>query len=140
MDEIKNQEEKKQEAGAVKNLMDPGEQLRLVRKGKMKLSAPIQDGERTVAELSWDFGKLTGLEYAEALDSGDGQNNFRMTNTQALCLWTAWTRPRPSGWRPFFSRLLSGWETGISPKCDGGGHGQPQRHSGAAGAAHRAVF
>ena len=41
MDEIKNQEEKKQEAGAVKNLMDPGEQLRLVRKGKMKLSAPI---------------------------------------------------------------------------------------------------
>lgn len=89
MDEIKNQEEKKQEAEAVKNLMDPGEQLRLVRKGKMKLSAPIQDGERTVEELSWDFGKLTGLEYAEALDSGDGQNNFRITNTQALCLFAA---------------------------------------------------
>lgn len=89
MEEKKNEHEVKQENEAVKKLMNPEEQLKIFRKGKMKLSTPIRDGERTVEELTWDFTKMTGLEYVEALDSGEGLNNFRLSNTQALALFAA---------------------------------------------------
>ena len=59
-------------------------------RGKMELKTPIQDGENTITALHWDFTKLTGAEYADALDLDERPGNvFRLTNTQALYLFAA---------------------------------------------------
>ena len=74
----------------VKKLLDPEEQIRRVAKGTMTLAVPIQDGENTVTELHWDFLSLTGAEYVDALDADrKAVNTFRITNTQAFCLFAA---------------------------------------------------
>ena len=59
--------------------------------GTLTLIDPIRDGQRTVTELHYDFCRLTGWEYADAMDSdreGD-KNAFRLTNRQALALFAA---------------------------------------------------
>lgn len=63
----------------------------LSRKGALILKTPIQSGEIEVKVLRFDFGKLTGFEFAEAMDScADGKANaFRMTQKQAISLFAA---------------------------------------------------
>lgn len=74
----------------VKKLLDPEEQIRKFSKGTLKLTVPIIDGENTVTELHWDFLSLTGSEYVDALDADrKAVNTFRITNTQAFCLFAA---------------------------------------------------
>lgn len=71
-------------------LLDPEEQLKQFGRGKMMLQVPIQDGENTVTELSWDFLSLTGAEYVDAMDRDvRGNNAFRLSNTQAFALFAA---------------------------------------------------
>lgn len=72
------------------NILDPMEQVRMLARGKMELTTPIQDGDDCVKELSWDFLALTGNEYADAMDR-DPQpvNAFRISNIQALNLFAA---------------------------------------------------
>ena len=95
-EKVKAEETKKDETAEkdvsqdVKKLLDPEEQIRQVSKGTLKLTVPIQDGENTVTELNWDFLSLTGAEYVDALDADrKAVNTFRITNTQAFCLFAA---------------------------------------------------
>lgn len=85
MDEVK-----KTAAAEEKKIASPAELLERYGKGEMKLKSPIKDGEETVATLKWDFGALTGAEYADALDMDRRAGNaLRLSSTQALCLFAA---------------------------------------------------
>ena len=56
--------------------------------GTLQLSTPIRAGGEDVTELQYDFQKLTGWEYAEALDSDKNATTiFRLTAKQALNLF-----------------------------------------------------
>ena len=73
-----------------RKIASPAELLERYGKGEMKLKNPIKDGEETVATLKWDFGALTGAEYADALDMDRRAGNaLRLSSTQALCLFAA---------------------------------------------------
>lgn len=57
-------------------------------KGRLTLETPIQSGEETVTELIYDFTELTGLEYADAMDSDNSaQRIYQITSRQALALF-----------------------------------------------------
>ncbi len=84
----------------IKNEKDPakkGEMLRLfaeqnaraVKRGAMELAMPIDDGEKKYEKLEYDFDKVTGMEYIEAMDAGSGteRNSFKITQAQALNLF-----------------------------------------------------
>lgn len=75
---------------SAKKLPGPDDVMEKFGKGKMLLKVPIQDGENLVTTLHWDFTMLTGAEYANAMDQDSkASNNFRLSNTQALCLFAA---------------------------------------------------
>ena len=71
----------------------PEELTQKISKGRLKLAAPIQDGDRTYDELRYDFGAMTGWELARAMDVGAGVAGpgagQALTDTQALCLFAA---------------------------------------------------
>lgn len=59
-------------------------------KGRLKLEAPIESGDRKIEELPYDFTVLTGMEYADAMDSDANANSgqfHRITYRQALALF-----------------------------------------------------
>lgn len=57
-------------------------------KGTMQLVTPIRAKSSDVTELQYDFKKLTGMEYVEAMDSDpNAKNVFKVTAKQALCLF-----------------------------------------------------
>lgn len=59
-------------------------------RGTLTLSAPIRAASTDIAELKYDFSKLTGWEYVEAMDSdANSRNVFKITSKQALCLFAA---------------------------------------------------
>ncbi len=59
-------------------------------KGTLKLSAPIRAKSQDVTELQYDFSKLTGWEYVEAMDAdASARNIFKISQKQALCLFAA---------------------------------------------------
>ena len=61
-----------------------------VTRGTLKLSTPIRAGSQDVGELQYDFSKLTGWEYVEAMDAdADARNVFKISQKQALCLFAA---------------------------------------------------
>ena len=56
--------------------------------GKLTLEKPILSGDEEITELEYDFMALTGLEYADAMDSDPNANNgFKITHRQALALF-----------------------------------------------------
>lgn len=67
------------------------ETLRKISKGTLKLEKPIRASNTDVTELHYDFNKLTGWEFAQALDRDtDGKTSaFRLTQIQALELFAA---------------------------------------------------
>lgn len=57
-------------------------------KGRLRLETPILAGDKEITELSYDFTKLTGMEYIDAMDSDtSAQQIFRITYRQALALF-----------------------------------------------------
>lgn len=61
-----------------------------ITKGTLKLSTPIRAKSQDVTELQYDFSKLTGWEYVEAMDAdATARNVFKISNKQALCLFAA---------------------------------------------------
>lgn len=61
-----------------------------ITKGTLKLSTPIRAKSQDVTELQYDFSKLTGWEYVEAMDTDvTARNVFKISNKQALCLFAA---------------------------------------------------
>lgn len=62
---------------------------RMVSKGEIKLATPIRASGKDIAVLHFDFTKLTGWEFAQALDRDESgkTNAFRLTQTQAIELF-----------------------------------------------------
>lgn len=59
-----------------------------VIRGRMKLVTPIRAGGKDLEELEYDFGKLTGWEYAEAMDmDANAGSVLKITRKQAFCLF-----------------------------------------------------
>ena len=59
-------------------------------KGILHLEKPILADDIMIKELKYDFMALTGMEYADAMDSdSQTQQLFRITNRQALALFAA---------------------------------------------------
>ena len=59
-------------------------------KGVLELLQPIRAAGQDVIKLVYDFTRLTGMEYAEAMDSDPQADQvFRITNRQALALFAA---------------------------------------------------
>ena len=57
-------------------------------KGRLRLETPIQAGDEEIAELTYDFTALTGLEYTDAMDSDTNATQvFRITYRQGLALF-----------------------------------------------------
>lgn len=57
-------------------------------KGRLTLETPILSRDEEVKELQYDFTRLTGLEYTEAMDSDPtAQQIYRITYKQALSLF-----------------------------------------------------
>ena len=57
-------------------------------KGRLTLETPILSRDEEVKELQYDFTRLTGLEYTEAMDSDQtAQQIYRITYKQALSLF-----------------------------------------------------
>ena len=66
--------------------------LSTISKGTLELAAPIRARSKDVTELHYDFTRLTGWEYAEAMDSDPAARNvFIVTKKQAICLFAAAT-------------------------------------------------
>lgn len=59
-------------------------------RGTLKLKQPIRAQSEDLTELHYDFSKLTGWEYVEAMDEGGTTRNvFEVSQKQALCLFAA---------------------------------------------------
>lgn len=57
-------------------------------KGKLKLETPIRAGDTEITELEYDFNDMTGMEYADAMDSDpNAMQIFRITYRQGLALF-----------------------------------------------------
>lgn len=59
-----------------------------ITSGVMKLRTPIRAESKDVTELRYDFSKVTGWEYVEAMDADrTAENVLRISSKQALCLF-----------------------------------------------------
>ncbi len=64
--------------------------LNMISKGTLELAMPIRARSKDVTALHYDFTRLTGWEYAEAMDSDPAARNvFVVTKKQAICLFAA---------------------------------------------------
>ena len=62
----------------------------MISKGTLELATPIRARSKDVTALHYDFTRLTGWEYAEAMDSDPAARNvFVVTKKQAICLFAA---------------------------------------------------
>lgn len=88
-EEIKNQNEQTTaETQAKKKPVLPD--LNMISKGTLELAVPLRAKSQDVTQLHYDFTKLTGWEYAEAMDCDtNARNVFNITKKQALCLFAS---------------------------------------------------
>lgn len=64
--------------------------LQKISKGHLELAQPIRARSQDIEKLSYDFGRLTGWEYVEAMDSDpNARNIFKVTGKQALAVFAA---------------------------------------------------
>lgn len=64
--------------------------LDMISKGTLELAVPIRARSKDITKLHYDFTKLTGWEYADAMDSDPtARNVFVVTKKQAICLFAA---------------------------------------------------
>ncbi len=57
-------------------------------KGRLRLETPIESGDEEITELVYDFTEMTGVEYADAMDSDqNATGTYRITYRQALALF-----------------------------------------------------
>lgn len=57
-------------------------------KGRLALETPILSGDEEITELIYDFTELTGMEYADAMDSDpNAQQIYKITYRQGLALF-----------------------------------------------------
>ena len=64
--------------------------LSMISKGTLELAVPIRARSADVSVLHYDFTKLSGWEYVEAMDSDTASRNvFQVSKKQALALFAA---------------------------------------------------
>ena len=64
-----------------------GQQAMAEGKGRLRLEKPIHAGDKEITELVYDFTILTGMEFADAMDSDQSARNaYKITSRQALAL------------------------------------------------------
>ncbi|MCE5342207.1 MAG: hypothetical protein LLF96_01275 [Eubacteriales bacterium] len=81
----KSQEDKRQEL-----LANAEKQLLRISAGTVTLETPIRAGGKDLTELDYDLRKLTGWEYADALDTDKGAHDpMKISAKQALALFAA---------------------------------------------------
>jgi len=69
--------------------VDPKAILERITRGTLKLTKAIRSRSEDVTELRYDFSKITGWEYVEAMDADrDATNILAMSSKQALCLFS----------------------------------------------------
>lgn len=90
-DEIELKKEVKKEKNPVKltpeKIIEINEAMRDGR-GKLELKSPFSVGDTEITELEYDFNELTGLEYADAMDSDAKANTaYKVTYRQGLALF-----------------------------------------------------
>lgn len=68
---------------------EPGEILRELCRGTLKLIQPFRAHSEDVLAVPFDFCALTGTEMMDALDSAPGSGTFAMSNRQAMALFAA---------------------------------------------------
>jgi hypothetical protein len=66
--------------------IDPERLLKLA-KGTLDLITPIRAESHDLTALEYDFTKITGWEYADAMDKGKSESSFRLSAKQALSLF-----------------------------------------------------
>lgn len=60
----------------------------LISKGRIALETPITARDKELTEICYDFTKVTGLEYLDAMDADPkNQNAFRISQKQAFFLF-----------------------------------------------------
>lgn len=86
---VEAEEKIKAEADRKKKIEERQEAtVKRIASGTLKLETPIRSGGADVTELAYDFHKLTGWEYAEAMDCDKAAPNaFVMTSKQALAMF-----------------------------------------------------
>lgn len=89
LDEERGQEEEQPNTESQETIDDPGEQLRKLCRGTLKLLHPIRAHGQDVKEVKFDFCDLTGAEMMDALDSVPANNMFVISNSQAMALFAA---------------------------------------------------
>lgn len=79
------------EEAAKKNMEQTAAQAaEATKRGTLELAAPIRAAGQDIRELKYDFTKLTGWEYAQALDEDISAGSvFRLSNRQAISLFAA---------------------------------------------------
>lgn len=90
-DEIELKKEVKKEKNPVKltpeKIIEINEAMKEGR-GKLELKSPFSVGDTEITELEYDFNELTGLEYADAMDSDAKANTaYKVTYRQGLALF-----------------------------------------------------
>ncbi len=69
-------------------VVDPQPHILSISKGTITLATPITVRDKQVTEIKYDFSKVTGREYADALDEDTrSMNIYRLTAKQALSLF-----------------------------------------------------
>lgn len=81
------EEEKKPDETEKKVIDDPGEMLRELCRGRIKLMYPFRAHSQDITEISYDFCSLTGEEMMDALDSVPTNNLLAISNKQAIALF-----------------------------------------------------
>ena len=77
-----------EEAEKIKKRNSEADEIIKQGKGRLTLETPILSRDEEVKELQYDFTRLTGLEYTEAMDSDPtAQQIYRITYKQALSLF-----------------------------------------------------
>lgn len=60
-----------------------------LRSGTLELSVPILSRNVEISEIHYDFDKITGWEYLNAMDADTGNTNtYRISHKQAFALFT----------------------------------------------------
>lgn len=95
----RNTEAKAQAETTSEKTVSPEEQRERARSavneaayGKFLLDVPFMSDDHEITELEYDFRALTGVEYANAMDSSNnskGADAFHLTDRQALALFAA---------------------------------------------------
>ena len=88
--ETKNTEETPVESSRAEQNKKVQEALSAMAEGKgvFHLNTPIVSGDESIEDLPYDFTKLSGLEYTQAMDSDSRSTNMtKISHRQALALF-----------------------------------------------------